>query len=56
MRSQFVLQPRALPPPARRWLDDPAQASFDVVVVYYGDREDFTCPQCLATYRGKGPK
>lgn len=36
----------------RRWMDDPHLAStFDLVVIYYGDNHNFSCPQCLHVFR-----
>ena len=35
-----------------RWMDDPAlAASFDLVVVYFGNSSGFACPQCLHVFR-----
>lgn len=39
-----------------RWLDDPAAANFDLVVVYFGANDIFTCSECLHVFRGQGPK
>lgn len=39
-----------------RWLDDEASATFDVVVIYYGSDPSWSCPQCLHTFYGQGPK
>ena len=40
---------------ASGWLDDPAAAAFDLVLVSYGDAAP-ACPQCLHTFRRRGPK
>ncbi|KAL4447589.1 hypothetical protein ABPG75_004808 [Micractinium tetrahymenae] len=35
-----------------RWLDNPRlAASFDLVVVYFGNSSTFSCPQCLHVFR-----
>ncbi|KAL4422957.1 hypothetical protein ABPG75_009154 [Micractinium tetrahymenae] len=40
-----------------KWLDDPAfAAKFDVVVIYFGKNDNWTCPQCLKVFRDSGPK
>jgi len=48
--------PWLVPGPARRFLDDPDSAAFDLVVVYYGTNSSFACPQCLHVFRFQGPK
>lgn len=33
-------------------MDDPRLSSgFDLVVIYYGDSHNFSCPQCLHVFR-----
>ena len=46
----------ALPVDPLRWLDAPDAANFDVVAVYYGSNPNWTCPGCLHTFHGRGPK
>jgi hypothetical protein len=42
---------------ARRWLNQPEHATFDLAVAYYGRLQNFTCPLCAAVFRvGSGPK
>lgn len=40
---------------ASGWLDDPAAAAFDLVLISYADTAP-DCPQCLYTFQRKGPK
>ncbi|KAL4419603.1 hypothetical protein ABPG77_001657 [Micractinium sp. CCAP 211/92] len=38
--------------PACRWFDDPQlAASFDLVVLYFGNSSSFACPRCLHVFR-----
>lgn len=41
---------------ASKWMDPPELATWDLIVVYYGKQENYTCPLCAAVYRGRGPK
>ena len=54
MPPQLPLLPA--PGPLCRWLNQPEHATFDLVVAYYGRRQNFTCTLCAAVFRvGSGP-
>eukprot|EP00887_Chlorella_sp_A99_P006707 scaffold3.g6707.t1 len=42
--------------PRFRWLDDPAQADFDLVVIYFGESSNYSCPECRHVFADHGPK
>ena len=45
-----------LHPPAHSWLDDRESRNWDLVVVYWGERDNFTCADCVGVLRQQGPK
>ena len=41
---------------ARRWIDHPASATFDLVLLHYGNASELRCPHCTAVIYAAGPK
>lgn len=41
---------------ASKWMTDPMQSSWDIILIYFGKNRDFRCPLCKAVYRASGPK
>lgn len=41
---------------AEKWLSHPDITTFDVIAIYHGDNESFSCPLCAAVFHIKGPK
>ena len=42
--------------PPRRWMSQPGSATFDVVLLHYGNDTTLDCPACAAVLRMAGPK
>lgn len=55
-RTNLLIAPVGSAFDARAWLTHPAAATYDVVALYYGSDDDFTCPLCRAVVRGGGTK
>lgn len=41
---------------AAKWLDRPADASFDIIALYHGEKKSFSCSLCSLSLNMKGPK
>ena len=48
--------PTLFPVVCRRWLDRPDSATFDLVLLHYGNDTSLACPHCKAVLRMAGPK
>lgn len=54
-RRNLVLAPVGADWDASAWLGDPAAATFDVVIIFYGDPSaTFSCPLCKEVHRMQG--